>query len=437
MFVPGLQISGRMTDAQGARWVIRLPNTWNGRLTVAVAQGARSEYAEDITHSNYMVQNGYAYAATNKGHFQSRPTTADDPKACANTPGGSSYSANYMSDIPREQVFSDYFRRTLEVTTLAKDLTRIQYGSEPEYTYLSGISIGAFVVRHLVESNPAAWDGGVGWAPGYITAEGRPRSDDDRDEEGGHHRENHANTNILSQFPPALKNFPDYRDSGFSTASAGYLAMRAAFYTRDIWGFPNPPASPTGSFFETHYNGPWQRLECGLVRTFDPTYEEPPGGLSTVFAHYDYVNRYREAGLRDIIRAAGTTGKLRRPLIEVHGTLDDTALLHDTRLYVADVAAKRRSQLHRVYEVVGGSHRDGYQDPPQGFSDIEPISLKLIAAFERLVHWVEQGVPAPPSQCIPRGGTIVDDPRSIGRPRICPDDDSSVSVDEPGQREGR
>ena len=424
--VPGLQISGRMADSEMARWLIRLPDTWNGRLLVGVAPGAQCEYSQDITHSNYAVQNGYAYVATNKGHFSTRPTTADDPKACANQPGGSSYSANYSSDLPPDQVFNGYARRTLEATALAKDLTAVQYGSVPRYTYVSGISIGGTMARLLVETHPENFDGAVTWAPPYMTVNGRPTSDGRR-----HGHENHANfNNILSTFPIALKNFPDYRDSGFSQTSDGFLAMRAGFYTPDIQGLPNPPSSPSGSFFETHYNVPWQRIQCANVTTLDPTYEAPPGGLPTVFSEYDYATRYRIAGLREVFRGFGTTGRLRRPLIDVHGTLDDTALLHGTRLYAADVRSKGRARFHRVYEVENGTHRDGYIDPPQGFTDIEPIGLKFIAAFERLVDWVENGNPAPPSQCIPRGGTIVSDPVSIDRPTICDDGNPAVSGDD-------
>jgi hypothetical protein len=268
------------------------------------------------------------------------------------------------------------------------------------------------------------FDGGIGWAPPYITARGRPDGADDM--------VNHANLmTLLSQFPIGLKNFPDYRDSGYSITSDGYLTIQAShYYPADIFGAPNPPSSPVGSFYETMYNAGWQQLECGNVRALDPTYEATPGGLPTVFADYHYAERFQVAGLRRIVRAVGATGNLRRPLIELHGTFDNTAALRGTRLYAADVVTRGRAACHRVYEVEHGSHRDKFRDMPTSLTQIEPIGLKFLAAFERLVSWVERGRPAPPSQCIPIGGTIVNDPASLDRPTICPDGGPPVLVND-------
>ena len=426
--VPGLQISGTMADDTGARWVIRLPEEWSGRLWVGTAAGTASEYGQDIVLSNKVVQDGDAYAGNNKGHLNKRATTADDPKRCANAPGASAYTHNYIDDLPPDVGLPGYIKRPLEVTLLAKQLTRVQYGHEPRYTYAGGTSIGAFISRVLVERYPHVFDGGVGWAPPYITARGRPDGTDDS--------VNHANLmSVISQFPIGLKNFPDYRDSGYETTSQGYLAIQASHYwPPDIFGPPNPPSSPNGSFYATMYPG-WHGVECAFVRAMDPTYENPPGTLETVFSEYNYAERYYAAGLERIIRAVGHTGNLRRPLIELHGTYDFTAGLRLTRLYTADVISRHRAACYRVYEVEHGAHRDGFRDAPTFLTQIEPIGLKYIAALQRLERWVERGRVAPPSQCIPVGGTIVDDPESIGRPTICPDGGPPVSVDDDRERD--
>jgi hypothetical protein len=67
--VPGLQIDGSIaSDPQHqARFLLRLPNDWNGRLVVAGASGTRSEFNGDFAWSDYVVQKGYAYASQNKG----------------------------------------------------------------------------------------------------------------------------------------------------------------------------------------------------------------------------------------------------------------------------------------------------------------------------------------------------------------------------------
>src|SRR6266513_6339337 len=65
--VPGLQLNARIAADSQARFLLRLPNDWNGRLVVAGASGTRSEFNGDFAWSDYVVQKGYAYASQNKG----------------------------------------------------------------------------------------------------------------------------------------------------------------------------------------------------------------------------------------------------------------------------------------------------------------------------------------------------------------------------------
>src|SRR6266852_665790 len=88
--VPGLQLNARIaSDPTGqARFLLRLPNDWNGRLVVAGASGTRSEFNGDFAWSDYVVQQGYAYASQNKGVYNLRlvgvfaAPPASDPLAC-------------------------------------------------------------------------------------------------------------------------------------------------------------------------------------------------------------------------------------------------------------------------------------------------------------------------------------------------------------------
>jgi hypothetical protein len=97
------------------------------------------------------VQHGYAYAGTNKGVLNRRNTSASDPKACATSPGASTYVHSYIDDLPPDQGVPGMLKRSLELTVLAKYLTRVQYGDAPQYIYAGGTSIGAFTARSLVE----------------------------------------------------------------------------------------------------------------------------------------------------------------------------------------------------------------------------------------------------------------------------------------------
>ena len=76
--VPGVQINGRIaSDPTGqARFLLRLPDDWNGRLVVAGASGTRSEFNGDFAWSDFVVQKGYAYASQNKGVLNLQLSTA-------------------------------------------------------------------------------------------------------------------------------------------------------------------------------------------------------------------------------------------------------------------------------------------------------------------------------------------------------------------------
>src|SRR5256886_9645024 len=56
--VPGLQLNARIaSDPTGqARFLLRLPNDWNGRPVVAGASGTRSEFNGDFAWSDYVLR---------------------------------------------------------------------------------------------------------------------------------------------------------------------------------------------------------------------------------------------------------------------------------------------------------------------------------------------------------------------------------------------
>ena len=67
--VPGVQVEGWFADdpTNQARFILRFPDDWNGKLVVAGASGTRSEYNGDWAWSDYVLPKGYAYASQNKG----------------------------------------------------------------------------------------------------------------------------------------------------------------------------------------------------------------------------------------------------------------------------------------------------------------------------------------------------------------------------------
>jgi Alpha/beta hydrolase domain len=395
--VPGLQITGTMSGDDQTRFVVRLPNAWNGRLVMAASAGTRSEYAGDWAHSDELVQRGYAYVSTNKGIFNSRPGSADDAKSCyLSAPGPSAQLLRlYLSDSTDN--VAKWFGRTRDGTAAAKKLAAANYGSGPAYTYLVGISAGGWVVRRLLEVAPEGFDGGIDWESPPVSAR--------------------VDNGILAQFPVALANFRDYEASGFSTSSDGYKTLQALGYPPELTA-PNPnPLSPRGSYLET-YKSMWGVLECGFVGALDPSYSSSPPPPAT-YAGYDYRVRQGIAGLAERMTAIGFDGHLKRPMISLHGTLDALALVSSARDYHRSVVDSGVGRLHRLYEIQNGSHHDRNRDAPWNFAQIERITPYFAPAFEQLAAWVERGVAPPAGQCVPRGGAIVQDPRNEGRPETC------------------
>ena len=383
--VPGLQIQARIaSDPEGqARFLLRLPQDWNGRLVVAGASGTRSEFNGDFAWSDYVVQKGYAYASQNKGVYNLRLSSAADPLACRLNPDLPVYVHFYDNDPG--QPFTRWAQFMVEAAHLARDGAKAGYGRPPRYTYAVGTSNGGYQVRRALETAPQLFDGGVDWEGTFV--------------------DEHA-PNLLTDLPPAILNFPDYRTSVFDGTGTAARNIQAAGYPPDI-------VSGTSSFWLNHWNSFWEVTQCQWQKRLDPAYDTYGSGTGT----YNYVSRLSYSDVGGQMAAFATTGKIQRPLVTVAGTMD--ALLpidHHARAYARKVAAsskKKHSPEYRLYEVQNGNHIETYQDT---FAQLELIEPHAQRAFDLLVDQVERGRTLPPSQCVERGGGISDAP---GQPGHC------------------
>jgi hypothetical protein len=118
------------------------------------------------------------------------------------------------------------------------------------------------------------------------------------------------------------------------------------------------------------------------------------------------------------LAAVATTGKIKKPLVTVAGTMD--ALLppeNHARAYERAVNASRkgnnekRAAQFRMYEVQNGNHLEGYA---LVFPELRVIQPHAHRAFDLLVDHVEKNAPLPPSQCIPKDGAISATPAQPG-----------------------
>jgi len=385
--VPGLQVTGAMADDADSRWVLRMPEDWNGRLVVGVPGGMRSEFMGDYIFSDFVVQQGYAYVSTNKGtlnFFLTEPLT--DPLACRLSPPPAPTAAlitHFYLDETKDTI-AEWFRRTLEATDLAQVAAAAHFDRPAARVYLFGISNGGHVVRRLLAESPQRFDGGIDWEGVYWAPPG---------------------PNILIDLPVALRQWPGYRDSGFSRSGAAWQAMIDAGYPPDIFAQPPTPAniySPLlGSLWETHLNNYWDVTTCVFAKELDPLYSGAPES-------YDYLARRKPYHLSPRMGLISTGGDIARPLVTLHGTMDALLpLARHARPFRDAVVAAGRADLHRLYEIQNGNHIERFRQSCCNFTQLELIQPHAHRAFELLVAWVEGGAPPPPSQCVPRGGAIL------------------------------
>ena len=387
--VPGLQVQARIaSDPKGqARFLLRLPQDWNGSLVVAGASGTRSEFNGDFAWSDYVVQKGYAYASQNKGIYNLQFSTAADPLACRLNPVSPLYVRFY--DNEDGQPFTRWTEFMVKAGALARDGVKAAYGPPPRHTYAVGTSNGGYQVRRALEEAPHIFDGGVDWEGTFVDAQA---------------------PNLLTDLPPAILNYPDYAASGFSASSTAAKNIVAAGYPPDI---ASDMGTPT-TLWANNWAQFWEVTQCQWQKRMDPGYGTYTSGTGT----YNYVSRLSSSEVGAQMAAIATTGDIQRPLITVAGTMD--ALLpidHHARAYARKVAASagkkpEKQPAFRLYEVQNGNHIENYSQ--LSFSKLELIQPHAQRSFDLLVEHVERGAALPPSQCIARGSAIADTPAQAG-----------------------
>jgi len=395
--VPGIQLDARIADdpTGEARFLLRLPDDWNGRLVVAGASGTRSEFNGDFAWSDYVIQKGFAYASQNKGVLNLVLSSAADPLGCRLNPLSAVF-VHFFDNDPGHP-FTEWAPRMVQGAVLAREGVKAHYGRSPRKTFAVGTSNGGYQVRRAVELAPDLFDGGVDWEVTFVDA-GAP--------------------NILTDLPPAILNFPDYAASNFSPNSTAAKNIVAAGYPPDI---VNPAAPPALQSLWGLYNAQfWEVTQCQWQKRLDPGYDTYGSGTGT----YNYVSRLSAPDVPGVganFAAFATTGRIRRPLITVAGTMDGLLPIdHHARAYARKVAAARQGRegehgddgdrpAYRLYEVQNGNHIETFKD---FFPQLEFLQPHAQHAFDLLVDHVENRTALPPDQCIPRQPADPNAPRS-------------------------
>lgn len=357
--VPGVQLDGYFPDSSAtnathgwnhdSQFVIRLPARWNGGLVVAGPPGVREQYANDRIIGDHVLAKGYAFAATDKGNT----------------------GATIFKDGHRPgDAIQEWHRRMAQLTVAAKRVAAQRYGRTPRYTYAAGLSAGGYLVRGQLERYPQLYTGGVDWNALLFTPDG---------------------PSLLTTLPPALRAYPRY----VAGKPGAHKEMLAAGY-------------PAGSepLWDYHHKNLWDFLQRIVREELDPGYDGATEAGTPFCAEgtgagcdTDYVYSTRPREVRRAVKRVSLSGRINRPLISVHGTLDVLAPISRTGdVYAQMVKQAGRGRLHRYYRIPGGTHTDGLNAAFPTL--VRPMLPSFRTAFDQLAAWTRQGVEPPSSNSV-------------------------------------
>ena len=221
-------------------------------------------------------------------------------------------------------------------------------------------------------------------------------------------------SNLLTDLPPGILNYPDYAASGFDANSTAAKNIRAAGYPPDL-------IAGTATLWTNYWASFWEVTQCQWQKRLDPTYDTYGQGTGT----YNYYARLSASDVGAQVASFATSGDIQRPLITVAGTMDGLLPIdRHARAYARKVQAAlddredddrgwrhQRRPDYRLYEIQNGNHIETYK---LTFPQLEFIEPHAQHAFDLLVDQVEHGHALPPSQCIPRHGSISSSPAQPG-----------------------
>ncbi|QUC60262.1 tannase/feruloyl esterase family alpha/beta hydrolase [Streptomyces sp. A2-16] len=361
--VPGIQIDGYFPDTSttntnhgwghDSQFVVRLPDRWNGGLVVAGTPGNREQYANDRAIADSVLSRGYAYAATDKGN--------------------TGLAFHRDGRAPGDAI-AEWNARLTQLTRAARATVARRYHRPPARTVVTGMSNGGYLVRWQLENHPELYDGGVDWEGTLWRSDG---------------------PTLLDFLPEALRHYPVYAAGGDGSREAQEALHAAGF--------------PAGSEFlwPYHHQVYWDLTQRIYREELDPGFDGATEagtpycttGSPACDADYDYPARPDE--VRRAVARISLTGRIGKPLITLHGTLDVLLpISQDSDVYARMVRDAGRGGLHRYYRVEGGTHTDALVDL---FPDrLRPLAPCYRTAFRALERWLGTGSRPPASGTVGR-----------------------------------
>jgi hypothetical protein len=236
--------------------------------------------------------------------------------------------------------------RVTQLAIAAKMAAALHYGRFPTRTIAAGLSNGGYLVRWQLENRPWLYDGGVDWEGTLWRTDG---------------------PNLLTFLPPAIRGYQN--GSTQEIVAAGF--------------------DPGSEFLWPYHKQLYWDLTQRIYRAeLDPDYTGSD-------ADYSYASR---PAAQQAVKRVALTGRIGKPLITLHGTLDSLLpISQDSDAYHQMIAGQGRAHLQRYYRIEGGNHVDGLVDAYPG--QLRPIGPCFRTAFTAMESWLNHREP-PPSATI-------------------------------------
>jgi hypothetical protein len=246
--------------------------------------------------------------------------------------------------------------RVTQLTRAAQKVVAKRYGHLPRRTYAAGISNGGYLVRWQLENHPELYDGGID-AEGTLWRASGP--------------------NLFTYLPSLLRAYPSYAATGDPSAHKALLKAGLAPGSEFLWPFHNQVY--------------WELTQRIYREEFDPAYTGKE-------ADYNYAARPKRVH-RAVARVA-LTGRIRKPLITLHGTYDSLLPISTDSDVYAKLVRAHGAAPYRYYRLDAANHVDGLYDAHP--TRLRPLLPCMRTAFTALESWTQGGTPPPRSATLPR-----------------------------------